>query len=126
MCGNTAGSYRAYGKLRGVSLNLVTLARTVGLEGSFPLSNLSVNSQDTSVFPVRLLIAGYGTACLVALLLTMLGVGILVTGIVFWLGGAVAVLFWGAVWARLRKSPHAPSQRPGKVPAVPRVAVSAR
>ena len=56
------------------------------------------------MFPVGLLIAGYGTACLGALLLSMLGVEILATGLTFWLGGAVAVIFWGGVWAYSRKT----------------------
>ena len=41
------------------------------------MSNKPSNSQDTSTFPVGLLIVGYGTACLGALLLSMLGVGII-------------------------------------------------
>jgi len=57
------------------------------------------NYQNTPTFPVGLLIAGYGTAYLGALLLNMHGIGILATGLSFWLGGAVAVLGWGCVWA---------------------------
>ncbi len=127
MYGNAAGDYRALGKLARVCLaELANFARTVGWERSFPLSNQPSSSQDTSTFPVGLLIAGYGTACLGALLLSMLGVGILATGLTFWLGGAVAVIFWGGVWAYFRKTILARSKRPAEFPAVPRVAVSER
>ena len=127
MCDNTAGDYRALGKLARVCLaELTNFARTVGWERSFPLSNQPSNSQDTSTFPAGLLIAGYGTACLGALLLSMLGVGILAAGLTFWLGGAVAVIFWGGVWAYSRKTALPRSKRPAELPAVPRAAVSER
>ncbi len=88
--------------------------------------NQPSSSQDTSRFPVGLLIAGYGTACLGALLLSMLGVGILAAGLTFWLGGAVAVMFWGGVWAYFRRAVLTRSKRPAKFPAAPRAAVSER
>jgi hypothetical protein len=78
------------------------------------------------MFPVGLLIAGYGTAYLAALHLNTLGVGILVTGLTFWLGGAVAVFFWGGVMAYSGKSFLARSKRPAEFPKAPQVAVSAK
>jgi uncharacterized membrane protein YjjP (DUF1212 family) len=89
------------------------------------VSQLS-NSQNTSRFPVSLLISGYGTALLGALLLYMLGGGILAIGLTFWLGGAVAVFFWGGVWAYTRKTTHAKSRRPIESPAVLRALVSGK
>jgi len=56
----------------------------------------------------------------------MLGVGILATGLTFWLGGAIAVIFWGGVWAYSRKTVLARSKRPVEFPAAPQVAVSAK
>ena len=127
MYDDAAGDYRAFGKLASVCLaDATNFARTVGWERSFPLSNQPSNSQDTSMFPAGLLIAGYGTACLSALLLSMLGVGILAAGLTFWLGGAVAVIFWGGVWAYSRKTALPRSKRPAELPAAPRVAVSER
>ncbi len=82
------------------------------------------SSQDTSTFPVSLLAVGYGTAFLGALLLYMLGGGILATGLTFWFGGAIAVFFWGGVWAYSRKTTHARSKRHVKFPAVLQVLVS--
>ncbi len=82
--------------------------------------------QDTSRFPIGLLLAGYGTACLGALLLSMLGVGILAAGLTFWFGGAVAVMFWGGVWSYFRRAVLARSKRPAELPTVPGVAVSER
>ena len=55
------------------------------------MSNQPSSRQDTPTFPVGLLIAGYGTACLGALVLSVLGVGFLATSLTFWLGGAVGV-----------------------------------
>ena len=78
---------------------IADLARTAGYEWSFPLLNHLSSNQDMPTFPVGLLITGYGTAYLSALLLSTHGVGILATGLTFWLGGAVAVLGWGCVWA---------------------------
>ena len=127
MYDNAAGGYRAFGRLARVCLaEAADFARTVGWERSFPLSNQPSNSQDTSRFPVGLLIAGYGTACLGALLLSMLGVGILAAGLTFWLGGAVAVMFWGGVWAYSRRAILARFKRPAELPDVPRAAVSER
>ena len=47
---------------------------------------------------------GYGTACLGALLMKNLGVGMLGISLTLWLGGAVAVLLWGVVWAYSRQT----------------------
>ena len=58
--------------------------------------------------------------------MSMLGVGILAAGLTFWLGGAVAVMFWGGVWAYFRRAMFARSKRPAELPAVPRAAVSER
>lgn len=82
------------------------------------------NIQDTSRFPVSLLVVGYGTAFLGALLLYTLGGGLVATGLTFWLGGAVAVFFWGSVWACSEKTAHARSRRPVEFPAVPQALVS--
>ena len=60
--------------------------------------------QDTSKFPVNLLSAGYGTALLGALLLYNLDGGIVTSGLTFWLGGVIAVFFWGAVWIQFGKN----------------------
>ena len=75
---------------------------------------------------MSLLVVGYGTAFLGALLLFMLGGGILATGLTFWFGGAVAVIFWGGVWTYSRKTTHARSKRIAEFQAVPRVAVSVK
>ena len=88
--------------------------------------NQPSSSQDRSTFPVGLRLAGYGTACLGALLLSMLGVGILAAGLTFWLGGAVAVMFWGGVWAYFRRAILPRSKRPAELPDVPQAAVSER
>jgi TM2 domain-containing membrane protein YozV len=90
------------------------------------LSNQTNNNQDTSTFPAGLLIAGYGTAGLGALLLSMFGAGILATGLTFWLGGAVAVIIWGGVWAYSRKTTLPQSKCLAEFPAAPREAVSAK
>ena len=127
MYDHAAGDDRALGKLARVCLaEPASFARTAGWEGGFPLLNQPGSSQDTSRFPAGLLIAGYGTACLGALLLSMLGVGILAAGLTFWLGGAVAVMFWGGVWSYFRRAVRARSKRPAELPAVPRAAVSER
>ncbi len=88
--------------------------------------NQPSSSQDTSRFPVSLLVVGYGTAFLGALLLYMLGGGILAAGLTFWFGGAVAVFFWGGVWAYSRKTTHARSKRPVDFKSEPLVAVTAK
>lgn len=62
------------------------------------------NKGDAPAFPVALLVAGYGTAFLGALILNRLGIGVVATGLTFWFGGAVAVLFWGGFWAYSRAS----------------------
>ena len=78
------------------------------------------------MFPVGLLVSGYGTAFFGALFLSKIGVGILVAGLTFWLGGAVAVFFWGGVWAYSRKALLARSKRPAEFPSATRVAASAK
>jgi hypothetical protein len=88
------------------------------------LVNQLSTSQNTPGFPVNLLAAGYGTALLGALLLYALGGGILATVLTFWLGGAVAVLFWGYVWASSRKIVQARSRRPVEFPPVLQALVS--
>ncbi len=55
-----------------------------------------------------------------------LGGGILAAALTFWLGGAVAVLFWGYVWANSRKIVHARSRRPVGFPAVLQALVSGK
>jgi hypothetical protein len=52
---------------------------------------------DQTKFPTNLLGAGYGTALLVALFLYSLHGGIVTSGLIFWLGGVVAVFFWGYI-----------------------------
>jgi hypothetical protein len=91
---------------------------------NFPLSNQPSTSQGTSNFPIGLIVAGYGTACFAALILSLLGVGIIATGLTFWLGGAVGVLFWGGVWVYFRKLTHTRFMHPAEFQAAPQVAVS--
>jgi len=119
---NTAVDRCVLGKLSWVCFATLGQFRTnSGMEGGFPLSNQTGRCQHTSKFPVGLLIAGYGTACLGALFLSTLGAGRLVTGLTFWLGGAVAVIAWGGVRAYFRTTILARSRRP----AAPRLAVPA-
>lgn len=59
------------------------------------LKRIDLVQDDTPRFPLRLLIAGYGTGALAATAVFLNDGGLMLTGMIFWLGGAIATLAWG-------------------------------
>lgn len=81
--------------------------------------------EQSSNFPIRLLVVGYGSAGLLALLLTLLGGGLLAAVLTFWLGGALATLCWGVAGVYFPEKGHGQRVRAPEVFASSRVAASA-
>jgi len=73
------------------------------------LTRIGLAQDDTPTFPLRLLVAGYGTGGLAAAAVYLKDGGLLLTCLTLWFGGAIATLAWGLLQvglcrkARLRK-----------------------
>jgi hypothetical protein len=59
------------------------------------LTRIDLAQDDTPRFPLRLLIAGYGTGGLVAAAVFLNGGGLFVSCMTLWFGGAMATLAFG-------------------------------
>jgi hypothetical protein len=82
---------------------MVDVTQNAGKITGTSLFNSYDMTQDTSKFPLNLLSAGYGTALLGALFLYHLDGDIVTSGLTLWLGGVVAVFFWGGIWIHFDK-----------------------